>query len=333
MSLWKHLLLLLQLIKCNPIEIVQPCHYYNKTLPLPLEQHQMAYFEDINTAYIFGGETCNRTLCTSSSNVYKWNISNKNSWFELIKECKTPSMFRAYINNVVVIENHAYFIGLDTHDTHNIHVFDYLTDSFIDTNLSEPLFPDHYGCIITNETHIFMLGGFHNILLQIYGIDMDKWVSEKINISIIASLQGFYGQFCQLMNDTLFVFGGMGTNESHNYVLNDYYKYELKRKQWTHLGTMPGTTTFGATVRYDSNIFLVGGTNNYYIPRSLTNIEIFNAHTEQFEHSYYMIDGVYLFPALLLDNVLYILGGAGDLPRATVQVCDVHLRSKHLDGG
>eukprot|EP01084_Bolivina_argentea_P299247 515792_1 len=96
---------------------------------------------------------------------------------------------------------------------------------------------------------------------------------------------------------------------------------------------MPGTTTFGATVRYDSNIFLVGGTNNYYIPRSLTNIEIFNAHTEQFEHSYYMIDGVYLFPALLLDNVLYILGGAGDLPRATVQVCDVHLRSKHLDGG
>eukprot|EP01084_Bolivina_argentea_P001401 2579_1 len=331
-------LAMLMLFKSQSVDIMQqPCYYHNKDLPVPLTSHQMAYFKNINTVYIFGGMTSNST---SVNTIYKWNLTNKDLWFEQIKTTTPTKPFSSWINNVITIDNRAYFIGIVDDNVHDnsMYIFDSLTDQFVNTtNLSKWVNGTILGCIATNKTHIFVVGGVNDNPphLRIYNINLDQWISNDIDINIIKEFNGYVGQYCQILDDTLFVFGGFaGINNRID--INDYYKYDLKTEIWSDGQTkLQNAAGYGATIYYDSHIFLIGGLN---ATDDIADIYVFNTNDEQFGNTYQLVHAVRSFPALIFNNQLYTFGGSyfnqtnATIPISLVQICNLNVQSpKHTD--
>eukprot|EP01084_Bolivina_argentea_P088157 159172_1 len=213
-----------------------PCYHYDKILPLPLASHQLAHFHATNKIFIFGGYTGQRY----SSSIFRWDTNNESKWFQEIDE-KTPTTeFVSDINNVVVINDTiAYFIGVDQgHDSRPIYIFDSLNEKFI--NNQDLTYPPHSfvsGCLATNNSHIFMVGGIitsgsppHLNSLQIYDINNNSWYVEQIELSPLNN--GFYAQYCKMVDNVLYIFGGLVFNIG---AINKYYSYNALTKQWKYL--------------------------------------------------------------------------------------------------
>eukprot|EP01084_Bolivina_argentea_P016520 30903_1 len=288
----------------------QSWYKYDKTLPQPLMYHQLVYFKHINTVYLFGGKSTPNHTNIYQRSIYKWNISNHSSWFELI-DTTTPTVnFSSYGNNVVEVNNKAYFIGIydGSWASGQIYVFDPSNDSFLNHNLTSPPDISSQGCLTTNKTHILMAGGRHSIEsfcddLQIYDTQRNVWDLQPIRISPIYH-NGIYAQYCVMVNNTLFTFGG----SSQNVYLNEYYKFEsIEDNRWSLLGTKSTSTRSGAAVYYNklNRIYLIGGFAGH---SPVSNIDDFDVAEQKIVATYHTVQPLFGAPAFISNDKLYIFG-------------------------
>eukprot|EP01084_Bolivina_argentea_P231586 390507_1 len=336
------------LITISVSQIQQPCYYYEKTLPFNISNHQMVYFKDLNVVYLFGGYNG----VYSSNAVYKWNLSDTSSWFERIEQ---KYEVRSEINNVVTINNLAYFSGVEGNYYRSniqppIRVFDGVTES-LKYIMTAPKIPSQYGCLSTNTTHIFMVGGQtgkdaydYTNKLQIYDINRNQWSSQAIDIFAQYDegfRYGFSNQYCPnvLVNDLLYVFGGLSVKPSLNSTCcNQRFQYNSSNDEWTYLGplTLSNSAMNGITVYDESNsrMYIIGGYrgDDFYEARRIGNatsdILSINSVTGETEKIYKMIDAVLNTAALIINKKIYIFGGRLKGKPSTisnlVQVCEVN---------
>eukprot|EP01084_Bolivina_argentea_P126596 224129_1 len=312
-------------IRSSDSELKQ-CKLYGKKLPIPLGSYQMVHFPETNVIYIFGGGT---TVSSCSSKIFKWNISSSHQWFQRINTT-TTACFYSFGNNVVRIDDKAYFIGMNdgSYDSGAIYIFNSFTESFEKAhNLSKPEHPAIYGCLSTNTTHIFMVGGDRNNTslinyLQIYDIKRDKWSSMAINVGIIKN--GYTNQYCEMIENTLFVFGG-----STDKRIKQYYKW--RNDKWTYLGNRSTGLDSGGTAFYQPNIYIIGGYTGQPTDTDHTSysnvIDVFNINNGTIISTYYLVYAVCRVSPFFINNTLYVIGGwNGPYPQqytSSVQVCDL----------
>eukprot|EP01083_Nonionella_stella_P130189 395101_1 len=106
-----------------------------------------------------------------------------NRWIYTDCYNSTSENFYSFVDSVVSIGNIAYFVGMhDGSDNSGlIYMFDMQQESWIDNSNLEILpIPSTHGCVSTNLSHIFMIGGskggmtdtrtnYHNYV-QIYDV-------------------------------------------------------------------------------------------------------------------------------------------------------------------
>ena len=239
------LLLLLLLLFISAIYGQSVCNYTNMTLPISTFGHQTAYIEDLQTLYLFGG--CRNAYVqymdiNHSTAIYKWTLSDL-QWTKI--ETPTPDIPDGYFTSLttssVVIDHNVYFMGsqIEGPRNGNWYIFNAINETFLDTNtsnLSPFPYPSQQGCVTTNDSHIFMLGGlstFDALLpmnqdivpyLQIYDIANNQWSVE------IANITG-YLQYCVVYQDILYVIGAR-TNDILNPLINEILEYGLIQNEW-----------------------------------------------------------------------------------------------------
>eukprot|EP01084_Bolivina_argentea_P216688 368063_1 len=329
-SSWDSLIFLC-LAKLLNSQIIQPCQYHNHSLPIPLSSYQVAHFQDLNRIYLYGGTTKNGI---NSLSIYRWDLSD-NTWFYPSPiNTETPSsIFKSSTNNVAVISNTAYFVGFQhsnkDYSTH-IQIFDAVTESWINiSNLTSPNYQGVEGCVVTNYTHIFMVGGYYvspsdhkgNYLqkIQIYNIQNNSWSSVNINV-------GSANQYCQMKHNVIYVFGGSSLNDRR---LSNFYKYE--NDKWSNLGTVPFGFCCGASAYFDSKILLIegwtdsgGGTPSFDSNKT----EIFDIQKNKVSHTFYMNASLRYLSSVVVNETLYIFGGYNSSEEASstlVQICDLKI--------
>eukprot|EP01083_Nonionella_stella_P110857 324718_1 len=303
------------------------CSYDTNTLPFPVYGHSMVHYNDTNIVYLFGGYDSSHWY----NSIYKWDMNaHSNVHFESIGITTPTNRFYSVVNNVVTVDNIAYFIGISTADNTNsqkIHAFDMQSESWLNTN-NYNTYPiaGIYGCLATNDVSIFMVGGRNyatatNVdYLQIYNIALNQWTTQHINIVPIAS-NGWDTQFCEIVDDRLFVFGG---STSPGTALDGIWKYHIQTTQWSQIGTLPKGIVAGNTVYYNPYIYIIGG-NSGGGSRS-NRITVFAPSIEEIIATQYIIQNKDdLFP-LVIQNQLYIFGGRDIISDAvsSIEVCDLY---------
>eukprot|EP01084_Bolivina_argentea_P165503 287518_1 len=310
------------MVSSSNAQLKQPCYLSDRRLNIGTCNQLMAYFEHQHTVYLFGGHF--KTHGDSYNTIYKWDVSNHSDWFQLMPTISTPTVnFWSYTNDIVVINELAYFIGVyDGAYDGNIYIFDSTTETFTDTtDLSKPHFHTAHGCLVTNNTHIFMVGGYTGSMwpnyLQIYNIDINEWYSEVITLTLING--GWARQYCYMRKNSLFVFGGQSSSNNYE-ILNEYYKWEWQIG-WIYLGRMDRTLCSGAVAVYTDHLFLVGGGDGQI---AVSDIRTFSMDQENITSLYYMTQSLSGLSSLVIDGKLYVFGGYTNGYGVTdVQICDI----------
>eukprot|EP01084_Bolivina_argentea_P120671 213928_1 len=208
-------------------------HYVNQQLPKPLDKLLMGYNNVTSYVYIFGGRT-NMQSCETNgceNKIYKWNINNMSSEWIQLDTNTTTDCFWGYISNSITIDNLVYFVAYSngSMNVNQVQLFDLESEQFVKDH-SIPLTPiiGAHGCVTTNNTHIFVVGGWNTTgspnHLQILDIEANQWIVQDIEIDGIA--HNWRNQLCNVVGNYLYVFGGRtGTNPGSD-VLNGIYKYD-----------------------------------------------------------------------------------------------------------
>eukprot|EP01084_Bolivina_argentea_P105723 189325_1 len=315
--------IVIQLIRA---QILDDCVISNKYLPIPLAQYQLAYFQQNNTVYIFGGISEDY-----SQKIYRWNLNNitKQPSFQLTNVTTPTNRFTSITNNVVVINNYAYFIGINDLQVPSgkIYRFNINTESFVSDFAAMPIKAE-WGCLETNSTHIFMVGGSHddmqNVSLnvtQVYDTIHNKWSVHPLNISPL-NKTGILGSMCVMLNNTLYIFGG----NSHHTVYRNIYKIQWPENHWTFLGNLSVPLTSGAIVNHcNVNLIISGGITNGKGWVS-DKINIFNVNESKIinpEHEYKMLPQAEM-TAFIIHNKMYIFGGGNNNAASQeIQMCSL----------
>eukprot|EP01084_Bolivina_argentea_P139572 245529_1 len=311
---------MLLLIQLFIVITYSTCSLHNQVLPQPIETHQIAYYDVTKTIYLFGG--LNSTGKATDA-IYKWDM-NQNSWFQTMTITTPTKRFQSYGANVVTIDNIAYFIGIHdgAYNSGKIYMFDMLNEIWLDnSNLAIPSDPASYGCLTTDSQTIFMIGGWNadwveTDVLQIYDIVSNQWNIETINISPIQNA-GWNAQYCALINNTIFAFGGMISSNS----ISGMYKYNINKHQWTHFNDLPVISRDGATVynQYTGYMYAIGGWE-----KNNDSIWIFDTQTQQLTDTMHLVNGRCCSAAIIINNDLWVFGGQYGGVLDTVEICDLY---------
>lgn len=329
-----NLLLLYVLSLLFPLhsQIKTPCRLHNKSLPIPLSSFQIAYFHQLQRVYIFGGSTTG--FNDSSSNaIYRWDFANdSDSWFNRTNLTTPTHTFTSFTDNVVVINNTAYFIGTyhsKTDYSTQLYIFNANNETFYNVS-SKPLISTIEGCVVTNNTHLFMIGGFdqwgnngyYAKTIQIYNILENKWTVTNITI---ADYQGTSSQYCQMIDNMIYVFYGTAKTRTGVRLMPTYYTFSLISDDQNNITNNTtekvitinsgSNTNFGfsngASQHFDSRILLIQGLREDHTGKYQTSnqIDIFNIKTTVFEKSFYLNESLQRISSVIINKSLYILGG------------------------
>eukprot|EP01084_Bolivina_argentea_P250402 419509_1 len=297
-------------------QIIGSCYYYPvNVLPTPIYDHQTVYLETQNCIYLFGGDDSD-SYKGGSHIVYKWNLSSAADGFIQIATTPQNKDFQSQTDSVVWIGNIAYFVGM--YDSDLIYMFDMEQESWIDNrNLSTLPIASTLGCLSTNYSHIFMIGGRksvgtqnackgcyssndtefakdynYNCSLQIYDVQSNMW------ILLTTPFYEWADQYCSMVDNTLFVFGGYTDKWTH-FGTNIMYKWVWN--EWTSLGTKITSSRSGTTSYYNNIIYIIGGFNE----NDGDIIEIFNVSSESITNSYRMLDPLWSLSSVVVDGSIY----------------------------
>eukprot|EP01083_Nonionella_stella_P092245 258166_1 len=307
--------------KVSPI--TPSCDYYPDFLPATtaISGHAIVYDEDThNAVYLFGG--------LSSNTIYKWTVGS-NTFFEPITPTTPTARLYAVVNSVATIGDLTYFIGVDDgtaqYGNDKVYVFNIQTESWMDTNNYAVVpYPANHGCVATNQSLIFMIGGRTGTgdsnYLQIYDVFHNTWSAQVIDIAPYTA-NGWEQQMCQVVHDVLFVFGG---RYDEIQFMDGIYKYHINNKQWLKIGALPLPNVGGTSVYHEPFIYLIGG-SDYGDP--LDTILTFNPLSEQIVDAHYMQNKRYFVSALSIAQKLFVFGGIDQEAKSSVEMCDILIPS------
>eukprot|EP01084_Bolivina_argentea_P037375 69125_1 len=291
-----------------PIPSTSGTCYYDPYIitPYAVSYHLMTYYPSTNTVYLFGGNTAPR-------NVLKLDMNYLSLGWIDTGEIMPRSNFYSEVNSIVRIDNIVYFIGAydGGYDSGKMYKFDINSETFID-NSNIPLmpYPSIRGCVVTNMTHIFYVGGYifstKTLLkyVQIYDITANQWYYEEITLSPINN--GWQAQDCSMIDNVLYVFGHSGDQKN-------IYKY-ISNSGWTLLShTLSQDIESGFAIYSDLSsynyVYIFGGhpTSN--------NVDVFDVNSEMVIFSTnieYAVIGAY---PLIISNKMYIFGGTNEITK------------------
>eukprot|EP01083_Nonionella_stella_P072774 196343_1 len=307
----------------------QSC-FIDSSLPRGIFAHETAYDPVSHCAYLFGGSGPTDGAIPIDT-IYKRNM-DQTDWTTLSVSTPT-SMFYSITQNSVLIDRIVYFIGMyDTsYQSGKLYKFDIITEDWASNNqLTPPTHPSIFGCLTGNETHLFMIGGrscdsCYDEYLQIYDINANSWFTEAIDVSPVKG-NGWLGQYCHMVDNELYVFGGFvggGIGYGH---INGIFKYDQVDK-WSVLpSTLPSSARSGATIYKHPFMYLVGGWDGV---NSLNTIVEFDINTESITNTHTMEEGIRSMGAEIVNNKVYIFGGrstSGD-SSLNVEQCDIYTTS------
>ena len=312
-------------------QIQGPCTTSSQyTFKEPLSEYQLAHFEQNSSIYIFGGRTSDTDHHHDYSRlIWKWDLT-KDGFFNKTNITTPTKQWLSWSNNVVVIDQYAYFVGvMNGNWTNNIlYRFDVKTQTF-QSNFTRMKVGAVFGCVTTNTTHIFMVGGNKKIedriylnMTQIYDIHNDKWSLWPLNIESL-NQHGISNSMCIMLNNTMYVFGGK-TKLTNATVYNGIWKVEWPNNTWKLLGNLSQPLAGAALVNQcDKNIILSGGIWN---AQAWVNdhIDIFDNDEESIiDRDKYKIEpSAAYMSAVIVDDEMYIIGGDNDGdPQRVVQIC------------
>ena len=284
--------------------------------------HLAVYNEDSNTVYLFGGVAENYDV--NYNRIYKWDLTQQDSWFVQIGTTPTSEFF-SFGNNAVLIDDIIYFIGVeDTSKTSgNIYLFNTTSDSWIDgSSLSSPREPMVHGCLTTNGTHIYMVDGWiggnaaKNPFFQIYDISNDSWTTYSFTEWTVNG--GWRMQYCSLVDNQLFIMGGKIGSGSYDTYID---KYDTIQGSYTAgIEQLSDEQSWGVAVYHNGLVYLVGS-----YPYT-TNINTFDVKTENLSSTTFtMTQNIAAAGAVVINDTLWIFGGEDDNIDAVshVEICDL----------
>eukprot|EP01083_Nonionella_stella_P273560 928003_1 len=283
----------------------QTCAEHTQTLPVALRGHEVIYSSQTKNAYIFGGDPAiNKT--------YKWDLHGA---FQTIGSIpQSASRFYTWSSNAVLVGDIIWFIGMRhkaSYESDLIFKYNVITEQWEDTSsLLGPPVPLSYGCLATNNTHTFLVDGKSDNsdrnprVLQIYNIADNQWTTRATPYDDNDGYEWMY-QYCYMVNNELFTFGGRLEDSSDITYSNDIHKYKPHLNQWTRVGSLPPSTGAygGGTVLYNDVLYVVG----HY---SSNIIKEFNINTQTAVDSIMALPiSVWYTGVILVDNVIYVFGG------------------------
>eukprot|EP01084_Bolivina_argentea_P241034 404748_1 len=291
--------LLKPIIFLNVIIMILPSisfHISGAALPIPSYNMQAAFNNLTSTVYLLGGLSSPPDAIYNNL-IYKRNIETDATLWKTNDTGAT--IFACSIQCSAQIEYLSYIIGAyfgaNTVNT----IFNVSSGQFISTQSIEPMkHIANQGCITTNNSHIFMIGGCqpdascksYSNYIQIYDIYLNKWTDDiQINVS-------FWGQACSLIDNIIYIFGGHSGSWS-----KAIYKYNVLSKEWSFIGNLPNPLGFANAIYYsnDNNIYIHAGHK----------VIVFNVVKEQIIYEETTVIGVAEAPILLTNDRLMIFGG------------------------
>eukprot|EP01084_Bolivina_argentea_P133461 235541_1 len=291
-----------QINLCLQIICITTLSFYldNTTLPMGLFTHQIGY--NNTTTYLFGGRLSGTALWNNK--VYKRDISKADMLWHNVTT--TPSnLFYSDIQSSVTVSNIVYFLGVcnGTYNINEVITFDLISEQFVDNSIPSYRYSGYAGCVTTNKTHIFMIGGvtgphagelIYLNYIQILNIDLQQWSYKTISIK-------FWRQSCAMVNNTIYVFSGQ--NQSVN-AMNSIYKFDTLTKEWIFVGNISATAKAGyaAYSPIDENIYIRG-----------YEMMVFNPKQERIMYEQQIPVPVQLAPMTIYNDTLMIFGGAYNL--------------------
>ena len=268
-------------------------------------------------------------------------MTQTNSWFELIDTTTPKTRFFTYSINAVLIDNIIWFIGVEDaveNNTGNIYQFDITTETWLDTsNLQIPPTPLIHGCLSTNGSHIFMVGGrtqysgSYNIpIMQIYNIDTNSW-RRLYNIwsNRYATAGGWRYQFCSVADNRLFIFGGKTDSGTYQAWID---RYDMITGSYTNnIATLKSQVADGKAVYHNDLIYLVGA---WPISVSSQHIYAFDVISQSLlsDVQYTISTQIASTAALIINDKLWIFGGTTSFSNyaavSNVEICDLPTQSQ-----
>eukprot|EP01083_Nonionella_stella_P020487 56800_1 len=301
------------------------CNYAPIQLPQRMCCQETSYYNITNTVYLFGGldERNNAINIT-----FKWNMSQPNSTFEAIDS--TPIRIASCTDSSVVIKELVYF-----HQpliTDGAHIFNMQTESWVIDSLIPPLpFAMSEGCLTTNNTHLFYVGGTDANQIpmnstHILDLDSKTWESHQMTSPPINN--GVAWNYCSfaLSTNTLYTAGGYVSDTIHR--INSIFKFDgfvWHNVTQKSVASDAGSAVFSST---EDKIYLIGGwdpdisypTNTFY-----DIIDVLDVKSDSIIWTDHLSRGVSCFSSLIIRDKLFVFGGYTNFGNVSsfVQVCDL----------
>eukprot|EP01084_Bolivina_argentea_P122617 217260_1 len=306
------------------------CTFSNVALPIPVGRTLMGFNNVTSSIYLFGGcVSCQSNNICCQSNIFKWDLKNQSSQWITLSVTTPTNCFWSVSQNSVTVNNTVYFIGVvaGSYSNNAVYVFDLISEQFIsDHSIPQPPYVGAMGCLSTNDSHIFMIGGFQTVdnksshqYLQILNIKTKQWKTEIIPLDFINNSDGsgWFKQTCVIVHNIIYVFGGAQRTPIGDRRIQGMYKYDTLSSIWSYIGNMSSadlTSTdcgwgiyspaldiiyFGTI---NSLIYLVDEVNSYYM-------NAFYVDTEEIIWSNKYQIPVYSAPLLINNGSIMIFGG------------------------
>ena len=307
------------------IVVVKSWYISNITLPASIYEQQLGYRQnptstDIVDIYLFGGNLgtdCKRYIWKSGFNKTSKSLSPFQTLsVKTIKQCIDSEM-----QNCVSIGDMVYFVGVYDYDftyypTGNVYRFNMETEEWMNISyIPQQPIPQIKGCITTNMTHIFSIGGLNYTKppvseitnkLQIYDIANNEWSVDRINLPF-----PMVYQYCNMVNNIIYTFGGQITYTG-NGKYNGIYKYDvINGDSWEFIGNLSRNSAL------EKGWLVYDYMNGYLYPVGGEpfgdGVDIFDVKSESIKgESVYnsVSDEVQSAPVLVIEDTILVFGGS-----------------------
>ena len=215
---------------------------------------------------------------SDSVEVFNWS---KKSWAPLQSMPKKRWGATAFVYNNHVITAGGYFIGfsyLDDMIKMNVDPNPDLSTHWSDYPVKLPNTLAYHSSVMYND-HLIVSGGCIEILDApsdcIYEVQLVPPYDTKI-LSIMPEPRRDHGM--EIVNEKLLIVGGRTTGGYQNN-LSSVVLYDIKKKEWKQLASLPYEVSDMATVRWGDNIVVIGGAGKDAY--ELDKVIMYNVKTEQ----------------------------------------------------
>ena len=193
--------------------------------------------------------------------------------------------------------------------SNNVHPFIPPSWSKLQVNLPRPL-RDH--CCMVYNGRLIVLGGYDSegYSDMIYEVQLQFPFAIKVLAELPPSTP-IKGCAAVLKNDKIFIFGGR-SREKTNIATDNVLMYDITKNEFKELASLPYKVCNMATVRYEDNIILVGGSDQYESRGNVKNTVIsYNTETQKSTELPPMKNGRTECCAVVDGNILVVMGGTG----------------------